>query len=168
VDFAWGTTSKASGASPSFDAVALTCNGTYCHGTKMADRSTSVGHVPVWTKVDGTHDACGKACHANPPASGSHSTTTTACQNCHADVIASYAGASSTWKNASLHINGKVEAAQSCGSCHGNPPNSGTHTRREHRVACTNCHPDASGTTHSNGTVNTTCGSSRAGCHDDD
>jgi predicted CxxxxCH...CXXCH cytochrome family protein len=169
VDFAWAAPSNASGAAPSFNTDNLSCSGTYCHGAKMADKSTSVGHLPVWNKVDGTHDACGKACHANPPSSGSHSASSTACQNCHGDVIASYNGASSTWKNASLHMNGKVEAtAQTCSSCHGNPPASGTHTRRQHQVACTNCHPDPSGSTHRNGTVNVTCGSGRNGCHNGD
>jgi predicted CxxxxCH...CXXCH cytochrome family protein len=169
VDFAWGTPSNAGGATPTFSGTDLTCGGTYCHGARMTDKSTSVGHSPVWNKVDGTHDACGKACHANPPSSGSHTASSTACQTCHGDVIASFNGASSTWKNASLHINGKVEAsAQACDSCHGNPPNRGTHTRRDHKVACTNCHPDPNGATHRNGKTDQSCGSNRAGCHDGD
>jgi predicted CxxxxCH...CXXCH cytochrome family protein len=169
VDLSWAAPSNASGATPSFNGEDFSCSGTYCHGSKMTDKSTSVGHVPVWTKVDGTHDACGKACHANPPSSGSHTSSSTACQSCHGDVIASYNGASSTWKNSALHINGKVEAtAQSCDSCHGNPPNSGTHTRRQHKVACTNCHPDPSGATHRNNKTDVTCGSNRNGCHNDD
>lgn len=169
VDFAWGLPSNAGNATPAFNAVDLSCSGAYCHGAKMADKSTAVGHVPIWNKVDGTHDACGKACHANPPSSGSHTSSSTACQNCHGDVIASYSGANSTWKNASLHINGKVEAtAQSCSSCHGNPPSTSIHNRREHRVACTNCHPNPSGSTHQNGRVDQSCGSNKAGCHDGD
>jgi predicted CxxxxCH...CXXCH cytochrome family protein len=168
VDFTWAAPSNASGAAPSFNVTNLSCSGTYCHGAKMTAQSSSVGRVPVWNKVDGTHDACGKACHANPPISGSHSASVTACQNCHGDVISSYNGASSTWKNASLHINGKVEAtAQTCSSCHGDPPNSGTHTRRQHKVACTNCHPNPNGSTHRDGTVNRTCGSGQNGCHDE-
>jgi hypothetical protein len=59
-------------------------------------------------------------------------------------------------------------SAQSCSSCHGKPPNSGTHTRRQHNVACTNCHPNPSGSTHRNGTVNVSCGSGQNGCHGDD
>jgi hypothetical protein len=35
-------------------------------------------------------------------------------------------------------------------------------------VACTNCHPNPSGSTHRNGRVDTTCGSSKSGCHGGD
>jgi predicted CxxxxCH...CXXCH cytochrome family protein len=169
VDFTWGAPSNASGASPNFDTSSLACSGTYCHGAKMTDTSANIGRAPIWNKVDGTQDACGKSCHANPPTSGSHSASNTACQNCHGEVIGSYNGANSTWKNASLHINGKVEvAAMTCDSCHGNPPNAGTHTRRQHKVACSNCHPDTNGPTHRNGTVNVTCGSGQGGCHGND
>jgi predicted CxxxxCH...CXXCH cytochrome family protein len=119
VDFAWGTPSNAAGATPSFSTSAVTCSGVYCHGAKMADQASNVIRSAVWNKVDGTQDACGKSCHATPPASSPHTAATTACQSCHAAVIASFNGASSTWKNASKHINGTVEATMNCASCHG-------------------------------------------------
>ena len=119
VDFSWGAPSNASGAAPSFSASNVTCSGVYCHGAKMTDQSSNVIRSAVWNKVDGTQDACGKSCHATPPASSPHTSSTTACQSCHAAVIASFNGASSTWKDASKHINGTVEATMNCASCHG-------------------------------------------------
>lgn len=184
VDFTWGAPSNASGAAPAFDTGSLACSGTYCHGTKMKDQAAGIIHAPAWAKVDGTQDACGKACHATPPASSPHSASTTACQNCHGDVISNFNGASSTWKNASLHINGKVEATQAaCGSCHGIPPTSNArngisrqvHSEGKHTPTnCSRCHPSDTAPTHNNGTVNVSCSmipGYRVGaspCHGDD
>jgi predicted CxxxxCH...CXXCH cytochrome family protein len=168
VDFSWGSPSNADGAAPSYNTTAFTCTNTYCHGSTLAAAASggSVKRTPVWNQVNNSWDACGTTCHTNPPG-GTHAKSNQ-CAACHADVISALNGTNATWKNAALHINGKVESnTPNCTSCHGNPPTSGTHRRREHNVACSNCHPNSgSGATHLNGKTDTTCGSRNAGCHD--
>jgi predicted CxxxxCH...CXXCH cytochrome family protein len=175
VDFTWGAPSNASGAAPSFSTSDVTCSGVYCHGTKMKDQAASIIHAPVWNKVDGSQDACGKSCHATPPG-GTHTTSTT-CENCHGDVISKFNGSSSTWKDATKHINGTVEKSEAaCGSCHKIPPSDGFHNNRSHSVNATNCdrcHTSSTAATHNNGTVNVSCSKIpgyKAGgpCHGDD
>jgi predicted CxxxxCH...CXXCH cytochrome family protein len=68
-----------------FDAAdTLTCT-TWCHGAKLTGGALT---TPLWTKVDGTQDACG-TCHGNPPpgtAEKPHPARTD-CGTCHsADV----------------------------------------------------------------------------------
>ena len=159
VDFTWGGPSNAGGAVSSFTTSNVTCSGVYCHGSKMKDQAASIIHAPVWNKVDGSQDACGKSCHGTPPG-GTH-TTSTACENCHGDVISKFNGANSTWKDATKHINGTVEkSAAACGSCHAIPPSDNFHNNRKHSVNATNCdrcHTSSTAATHNNGTVNVSC-----------
>jgi predicted CxxxxCH...CXXCH cytochrome family protein len=112
----------------SFDAAAATCSGTYCHGAmnKFPDFSGSVANrTPQWTKVDGTQDLCGSACHTTPPGNG-HSTST-ACQQCHGAVITGFTPGptpTATWNDADLHVNGVIDVTPfTCVSCHGDAAN---------------------------------------------
>lgn len=161
VDFSWGGPSVAAGAKPAFDATALTCNSVYCHGATLlpAVAGGTVKRAPVWNQVNETWNVCGTACHTNPPG-GSHPNST-ACQTCHSTVIKSFASGNPptvTWTNASLHMDGKVDAdtavlsATSCTTCHGNPPRTGKHSNHSQN-ACTTCHPANTAPTHANGKV---------------
>lgn len=114
------------GTSAAFDETSLTCASVYCHGTTLGNTTK-----PVWNKVDGKQAACG-TCHTLPPG-GTHPKST-ACQTCHGAVIASFTPGTppaATWKNGDLHINGKVEMADSGGADGGTT------------LTCTTCHGDA-------------------------
>jgi predicted CxxxxCH...CXXCH cytochrome family protein len=111
IDLAWGALAAQGGLKPAFDATAGTCAGTYCHGASLPGGTNK---TPVWTKVDGTQDACG-TCHANPPAAPH--VQNTACGSCHA-------GYTQTSVNVATHIDGKVDVvALACNSCHGSAAN---------------------------------------------
>ncbi len=172
VDFAWSTPANAGGASPAFSTSSLSCSGVYCHGATMKDQSSSIGHTPVWNVVNGTWNSCGKSCHATPPASSPHTATTTACQTCHGAVIAAFNGANSTWKDATKHVNGTVEATMNCSSCHGStaptlPPGDGCHRMvNNNGDRCAACHgagtsrTQAPATGHNDGKATYSSGSS--------
>lgn len=125
-----------------------------CHAAPLeANGMYAASHVDG--KVDmaggGGTPACG-SCHAVPPPAPH--TTSTQCGSCHT-------GYTSTATNASLHQNGRVDVtAQSCTSCHGNPPTTGEHRKHvvDKRIACGTCHSGASstngGANHLNGVVN--------------
>ncbi|MFO0592892.1 MAG: CxxxxCH/CxxCH domain-containing protein [Polyangiaceae bacterium] len=123
-DISWGAIAQQG----TFDSGTLSCSGTYCHGGK--DKFPDGGGVianrtPVWTTVDGTQAACGKACHTTPPGSGH--TTLSNCPECHSAVIASFTpgpNPTAVWVDASLHIDGQVEVVpMTCTSCHGDVNN---------------------------------------------
>jgi predicted CxxxxCH...CXXCH cytochrome family protein len=185
IDLAWAGPSSAGGAKPAFDSVALSCSNAYCHGATLlpAAAGGTVKRTPVWTEVNSTWNACGTTCHTNPPG-GSHPNSTD-CQTCHSKVISSFKAGTPpivTWKNASLHVDGKIDATgTACNSCHGGangnaPPNGvddetatntlavGRHTAHltasnSHvAFACTTCHvvPPPGDMAHTTGHVSTT------------
>ena len=179
IDFAWSGPAAQGGAAPAFDAAALTCSGTWCHGTQLwaPPPGQTVATQPKWTQVDGSFKSCGQACHATPP--GSPHVADTQCEKCHGAVIATFdpATQTATWKDATRHIDGVVDAGGlSCTSCHGDaaqndpaPPFGskgetlttqlavGAHQQHQgasawHRtVACTDCHLVPASSTHANG-----------------
>jgi len=107
----WGTVATADGANPTFDRVAATCDGAYCHGASLMGPNTggTVARTPVWTTVDGTWDSCGDTCHTTPPG-GTHPVNDQ-CQICHSSVVSSFDAttpANTIWNNSDLHINGTV------------------------------------------------------------
>ncbi|MBI2376255.1 MAG: CxxxxCH/CxxCH domain-containing protein [Deltaproteobacteria bacterium] len=87
----------------------IECSNTYCHGATLRDGATT---QPVWTVVNGTQDGCG-SCHGVPPG-GSHPNDTR-CELCHLPT----AGANRTIASPSTHIDGIIQAAKDCDSCHG-------------------------------------------------
>ncbi|GAC1466721.1 MAG: CxxxxCH/CxxCH domain-containing protein [Desulfuromonadaceae bacterium] len=107
-----------------------TCSATYCHGTTLP-ASNPARTAPSWntavptgTSVLGDGIAGGSnpgsgycaQCHGYPPQNG-HATA--GCSGCHAHLNPD----NLTFSNASLHINGVVDALSgSCDSCHGYPP----------------------------------------------
>lgn len=179
-DLTWG---KLAGAG-TFDAKSLTCAGTYCHGATLAvaNAGGTVNRTPVWNQVNGTWDACGTTCHTNPPG-GAHPAVST-CESCHGNVVASFVAGIPpvvTFKDPSLHINGKVDLAPgpglTCTTCHGDPiggpaPPKGTkgetlttqaavgaHAQHladsiwHRNVECLDCHVMPTTISHSNGKV---------------
>jgi predicted CxxxxCH...CXXCH cytochrome family protein len=111
----FGSLSRSDGASPAWSNTSATCNGTYCHGATL---SGGTNKAPLWTRVDGTQDACG-TCHGNPPPAPH--VQNSACATCHTSTM----NADGTFKDASKHVNGTLEVITlSCNSCHGNATNS--------------------------------------------
>jgi predicted CxxxxCH...CXXCH cytochrome family protein len=144
------------GASPAFNHASATCSSTYCHGATLNAGGTAT--TPLWTKVDGTQDACG-ACHGNPPPAPH--VTMGNCGLCHGATATN-----GTIAHPEKHINGTLDVSlpSACNACHGSgtndaPPadvNGGTATSLKsvgaHQahllassalsspVACTECH----------------------------
>jgi len=114
VDLIWGPLSRLEVAgTPAFSGPPdYKCTNTYCHGTTLdADLGGISLKTPTWNLVDGTQDACGTACHTNPPG-GTHPVGND-CASCHAAVIATYSPgppAQATWVDPSKHINGICES----------------------------------------------------------
>jgi predicted CxxxxCH...CXXCH cytochrome family protein len=89
------------GAQPTF--VNGTCKNTFCHGDSFVGGHDSGGTLrePVWTKVDGTQDACG-TCHGLPPPPP-HPTNADDCSTCHHDI-----DANRNFIHPEEHVDGKV------------------------------------------------------------
>lgn len=168
-DVKWGATVAKTGT---WDTTALTCAGTWCHGGALQPDAagTTTVRTPLWTKVDGTQKDCGKSCHTTPPG-GTH-TAQTNCQSCHASVIAAFdpATQTATWKDASLHVDGTVQASSyhdlggwvspvTGANHHGRAYFLGNHQKDEHAAPCTNCH----GADLLGGTSGVSC--NNASCH---
>lgn len=126
-DVVWGPVAKRG----TYDKTARTCTNVWCHGgPPQPDHAGTIPatvRAPLWTAVDGTQSACGKACHTTPPGGGHPDRP--GCEGCHPDVISSFkagvGGAPPTvvWNDAQLHINGNIEwlFPLECTTCHGNP-----------------------------------------------
>jgi len=127
----FGTIAKTGGVTPTWNAAALTCSSTYCHGNFPTYGNTS--NLPSWTTQTANTQQCG-VCHGpaagNPlPAITTHHPQNTNCgTQCHP------AGYSTTTVNLTSHVNGVKDApALSCNACHGDST----------RVATTVGTPDA-------------------------
>jgi predicted CxxxxCH...CXXCH cytochrome family protein len=114
-ELTFGPKASARGASPAWNGV--TCSGVYCHGATLGGGTV---HAPVWTNVNGLQTQCG-ACHGLPPPAPHPQNSS--CNLCHGAVVR----ADRTFVDPTLHINGIVEGAGGCGSCHALPPATGTH-----------------------------------------
>ncbi len=158
VNLTWGLLATANGAlTPSFtpDPLTPTC-ANYCHGATLHG---GLAKTPIWTKVDGTQDAC-DSCHGNPPptkADGSPHPQLTQCRACHSLTVAADAPPAHTIDVAGgKHIDGQVEVTSyhptgwaaptahgyaanrdfaSCKTCHGTDFNGGAVG-----VSCNACH----------------------------
>jgi predicted CxxxxCH...CXXCH cytochrome family protein len=109
-ELTFGTLSKTDGANPTWSHASATCSGNYCHGATLAGGTNK---IPLWTKVDGTQDACG-TCHGNPPPAP-HSPKTQ-CGQCHDQTM----NLDGTFKDRTKHIDGTVQVPSTCNGCHGN------------------------------------------------
>lgn len=142
--FVPGAMARFGGRTPSYDADARTCANVYCH----------LDTKPVWTAPRA--DACG-TCHGVPPADPHPQSKQ--CYTCHSETV----DQDGKIKDVSKHIDGKVEVALECYSCHGSkasnaPPKDlagntessspGVGAHQKHLaggaygrpVACTECH----------------------------
>ncbi|MBI4820487.1 MAG: CxxxxCH/CxxCH domain-containing protein, partial [Deltaproteobacteria bacterium] len=108
----FGSLASAGGLLPTYELATASCQ-VYCHGSTL-DRQRP---EPIWMSTGGVESACG-ACHGNPPAGGHPSDDR--CELCHLPT----AGANQTIANASTHIDGILQAAEECDSCHGSAGNS--------------------------------------------
>ena len=181
IDFVFSGVAMAASATPSYAADKLQCSGAYCHGVTLlpAKAGGSNEREPIWNMIDGTYNACGTACHTTPPG-GKHPQNTN-CAQCHGAVIAAFDPATqkATWKDATRHIDGKIDAPElTCTACHGDPlalnpaPPLGTQGETKttqaavgahqnhlqsadwHRqVVCEDCHQKLTDPLHSNGTI---------------
>jgi len=171
-----GLATQTLATAPTWDRTGGTCASTYCHGATLAGGTAK---SPVWTTLDGTQRAC-NACHGAPPPNPYHTRGDLSCSACHP------AGYSATTVAQATHVDGKLDYAVTCTSCHGNPtgtgtvaaaPPTGTHAETAtttlavgaHQthlqgnaiagpVACTECHTVPTSVLHANGTVDLTFG----------
>jgi predicted CxxxxCH...CXXCH cytochrome family protein len=110
----FGDIAQNAGLTPKWDRRQRQCSDVYCHGASLEGGN----HVaPIWTQVDGSQIKC-DGCHGNPPPwphmQGERVST---CATCHPETV----GPDGAIRVADgLHINGEVEAAVQCYSCHGN------------------------------------------------
>ena len=131
----FGALALTANATPSFDGAS--CDGTYCHGSTLADPAARTTR-PAW-RGDPAGGACG-SCHGLPPASHQNPR----CSECHGRVV----DASGAIVNAALHVDGKLSLGDDSGSCTACHPSPGgahaSHTAGTHRIArpldCTECH----------------------------
>ncbi|MFO0729209.1 MAG: CxxxxCH/CxxCH domain-containing protein [Myxococcota bacterium] len=106
----FGPASRRGGASPTYDGATVTCRNNYCHGATLNAGGQLT--APVWTRVDGSQASCG-TCHGAPPPAPHPSDPR--CELCHLPT----AGPNMTIANAATHIDGVVQAATGCDTCHG-------------------------------------------------
>ncbi len=124
VALTWGPLATARGATPAWTPATSTCSSNWCHGAKLGGGTDT---TPIWTRVDGTQDACG-TCHGLPPRTGKHYEDEhrgRSCGDCHAPDY------SRTAVDRALHVDGQIQvqgsrirswdaATRSCQpTCHG-------------------------------------------------
>jgi predicted CxxxxCH...CXXCH cytochrome family protein len=172
----FGAIVSADGAQPSWDRVATTCDGAYCHGATLLGPNAggTVARDPSWTTVDGTGAECGTTCHTTPPGGGHPDSTT--CEACHGEVISHFDPVSpelSTWAAPERHIDGVVDGSgyhdlggwtspRDGQEHHGSQYFLQNQQRDEHDTGCTACH----GANLDGGTSGVSC--DNAGCHGGD
>ena len=110
-----GTGGKLQIAGAAWNASALTCSGTYCHGGGKSPLTGGSAITPKWTKVDGAQSQC-QSCHGMPPPAP-HPVDSD-CGKCHPTMTA---GNNTTITYPAKHIDGNVDVIndQPCDSCHG-------------------------------------------------
>lgn len=114
-----GTGGKLQLPGATWNASALTCAGTYCHGGGHSPLLGGTAISPKWTKVDGTQSQC-QSCHGMPPPAPHPPDSD--CGKCHPTMLQ---GNPTTIMDPAKHINGTVEVIDDkpCDSCHGSGGN---------------------------------------------
>ncbi len=102
-------------AGATWNASALTCAGTYCHGGNRSPLTGGNAISPSWTKVDGTQSQC-QSCHGMPPPAPHPADSD--CGKCHPTMTA---GNHTTVTYPAKHIDGAVDVINDrpCDGCHG-------------------------------------------------
>jgi len=111
-DLTFGALATTGGASPSYDRATHQCTNTYCH--LDADAMSGTDYRPTWNAPQ--QDPCG-SCHTLPPAPPHPQNDV--CAQCHGAVV----DAQRDFIDVSLHVNGTVDVALTCHSCHGSEEN---------------------------------------------
>jgi predicted CxxxxCH...CXXCH cytochrome family protein len=106
----WSGIAASDGAMPTWDAAALTCRTTYCHGngTKLgADGAADLVRAPTWTQGDSAA-VCG-ACHGIPPVDSAHPPPLglADCARCHPTTMNAQGGLIS----GGTHLDGVIDHA---------------------------------------------------------
>jgi predicted CxxxxCH...CXXCH cytochrome family protein len=109
-ELTWGPVARADGVAPSMDGD--TCS-VYCHGASLEDGTNP---EPDWTRVGQGEAACG-TCHGLPPTALHPPSASTNCGPCH--PFTGFAP-----DDQSRHIDGVLDVAIGCTSCHGGPSGS--------------------------------------------
>jgi predicted CxxxxCH...CXXCH cytochrome family protein len=128
-------------ATPTYDPSTQTCSAVYCHGGAFTD-SAATQRTPTWS--GGADQAACGTCHGLPPSG--HQNTGDQCVNCHSGVV----DAQRHIRDVARHVNGTKDfgiGADTCTSCHGQPPTTGSHIAHTDAVhllaapvACADCH----------------------------
>jgi len=105
-EITFGTLAQHGGSSPTYDSTSVACQNTYCHGTVSGK----------WQTPRASDAACG-SCHSLPPAAPHPPRQD--CENCHGDVI----GPNRVFIAPSRHVDGNVDVAAGCNTCHGSSSN---------------------------------------------
>ena len=114
VVFPPGGLATADGSMPGFDDVALTCDGTYCHGATLGGQTLA---TVAWTDVGTGQAACGN-CHGTPPPSHLAPipyANPYDCENCHATAQGDPPPAAPMIVDTCLHINGVLDNSTAVG-----------------------------------------------------
>ena len=178
LNLTWGPLATAAGATPTWDATSYTCTN-YCHGATLRG---GTNNTPLWTKVDGSQDACG-TCHGLPPLalpSTSHPSYVlpiAPCAGCHPATATVDASGGNAIVAGGAHLNGTVEftfPGHPAGwvdptlqvECPNEVQFGGLHTCGGDMTdflpgQCTNCHGNGSDFTEDGGSSHVSC----ADCH---
>ncbi|MBI4817592.1 MAG: CxxxxCH/CxxCH domain-containing protein [Deltaproteobacteria bacterium] len=107
-ELTFGPLASNASATPAFEAMSATCSSVYCHGSSMDGRATR----PEWTRTDGSQTTC-SGCHGFPP--GGDHPRDDRCGLCHLPT----AGQGDAIADPTTHIDGRLQVAKDCDSCHG-------------------------------------------------
>jgi predicted CxxxxCH...CXXCH cytochrome family protein len=108
----FGSQATENGAQPAWNLAAAQCTNVYCHGATIGDGTNP---SPVFTGGD-AQVVCG-SCHGLPPAAstGHPNVGASACGKCHSDAAPTGVAISDPTR----HVDGNVDVAFTCHSCHG-------------------------------------------------
>lgn len=114
-----GTGGKLQIQGATWNASALTCAGTYCHGGNQSPLTGGNAISPKWTKVDGTQSQC-QSCHGMPPPAPHPADSD--CGKCHPTMTP---GNNATITYPAKHLDGNVDIINDrpCDACHGSGGN---------------------------------------------
>lgn len=118
-ELVFGTLARTGGLNPSYSAASGSCTATWCHGAGLSGGD----HPPVWNSPFASDASACSSCHAYVPppqliAAHAGVTAASQCSSCHAHLNQS----GTSFIDPSLHINGVINVASGCASCHGYPP----------------------------------------------
>ncbi|MCA9552844.1 MAG: hypothetical protein KC933_22610 [Myxococcales bacterium] len=121
----WGAVAQADNAVPSYDGTDGGCD-VYCHGSTLSGGSNP---RPIWNQVGAGQAACG-ACHGLPPPAPHPAVSGASCGPCHP-----FNGFIPDQPE--RHIDGILDVAVQCNTCHGSAANDAPPADTQGRTATT-------------------------------